>query len=60
MSLAAMVRRSPGAIVGQPARSTHGRQSGRGEVVFYWWHLVEGRDGRLQPDSLRAVGATVP
>ena len=32
---------------------------GRGDVVLYWWHLVEGRDGRLEPDSIRAVGAVV-
>ena len=34
-------------------------EGGRGEVVLYWWHLVEGRDGRLEPDSIRAVSATV-
>ena len=32
---------------------------GRGEVVLYWWHLVEGRDGRMQPDSIREVGSAV-
>ena len=34
-------------------------EGGKGEVVLYWWHLVEGRDGRLAPDSIRAVEATV-
>lgn len=32
---------------------------GRGEVVLYWWHLVEGRDGRVAPDSIREVRTTV-
>ena len=25
------------------------------DVLFYWWHLVPGRDGALQPDSMRTV-----
>lgn len=39
-----------------PGSDIPGLQDGKGDVVFYWWHLVQGRDGRLQPDSVRAVG----
>jgi hypothetical protein len=24
-------------------------------ILFYWWHLVPGTDGTLQPDSMRTV-----
>jgi hypothetical protein len=34
-----------------------GLQNGKGDVVFYWWHLVQGRDGKLQADSIREVSA---
>jgi hypothetical protein len=25
------------------------------DILFYWWHLVPGADGTLQPDSIRSV-----
>lgn len=25
------------------------------EAVVYWWHLVEGPGGELEPDSIRAL-----
>jgi hypothetical protein len=48
---------APGERLTIPGSDITGLRDGRGEVVLYWWHLVEGRDGRLQPDSVREVGA---
>ncbi|GLC24748.1 hypothetical protein [Roseisolibacter agri] len=31
----------------------------RREVVVYWWHLVDDRNGGLKPDSIRSVVARV-
>lgn len=31
----------------------------RREVVVYWWHLVDDRNGGLEPDSIRSVVARV-
>jgi hypothetical protein len=31
----------------------------RREVVVYWWHLVDDRNGGLKPDSVRSVVARV-
>ena len=40
-----------------PADEIPGLQDGKGDVVFYWWHVVRGRDGKLQADSVREVSA---
>jgi hypothetical protein len=36
-----------------------GVDASRREVVVYWWHLVDDRNGGLRPDSLRSVVARV-
>ena len=36
-----------------------GVDASRREVVVYWWHLVEDRNGGLTPDSVRSVVARV-
>ena len=38
-----------------PASDIPGVDATKREVHFYWWHLVAGRDGRLQPDSVRST-----
>ncbi|MDF1505523.1 hypothetical protein [Roseisolibacter sp. H3M3-2] len=42
-----------------PASQISGVEAGKRDVLVYWWHLVEGRDGALRPDSIRAVPARV-
>ena len=36
-----------------------GVDASRREVVVYWWHLVDDRNGGLKPDSIRSVVARV-
>ena len=36
-----------------------GIDANRREVVVYWWHLVDDRNGGLKPDSIRSVVARV-
>lgn len=36
-----------------------GVDAARREVVVYWWHLVDDRNGGLKPDSVRSVVARV-
>ena len=36
-----------------------GVDASRREVVVYWWHLVDDRNGGLKPDSVRSVVARV-
>jgi hypothetical protein len=42
-----------------PASDIAGVDATRREVHFYWWHLVAGRDGKLQPDSVRSTTLTL-
>ena len=42
-----------------PAAQIAGVEPGKRDVIVYWWHLVEGRDGALRPDSIRSLGARV-
>jgi hypothetical protein len=42
-----------------PAAQIAGVAPGKRDVIVYWWHLVEGRDGALRPDSIRSLGARV-
>jgi hypothetical protein len=50
---------APGERKTIPAAEIAGVGPGKRDVLVYWWHLVEGRDGTLRPDSVRAVGARV-
>jgi len=36
-----------------------GVDASRRDVVVYWWHLVDDRNGGLKPDSIRSVVARV-
>jgi hypothetical protein len=44
---------APGEAV-VPAGEIIGATKGS-DILFYWWHLVPGTDGALQPDSIRSV-----